>query len=227
MLRHHSLALALLGFALGFALPAGRAFGQLTISLASTTANPGAAVTVPLSLATTGPLASGLQWTMSYPPGQITGISVSAGPSAPNKVVQCVPGTGYASCLLVGMNNSSINTGAAAWVTFTMAPAATTTTVAVTGPVAVAPNGSALSVAGAGAQLTVPGISSLSCAPTVLGAGATSNCTIALTTPAAPGGSAVALYSNNGLLTVPGYVTVPAGASSVVISATAPSVSGV
>jgi len=64
--------------------------------------------------------------------------------------------------------------------------------------------------------------SSLTCSPSVIRPGASTDCTVNLSEAAPPGSDInVALASNNGLLTVPSSIPVAAGASSATFSATA------
>ena len=68
-------------------------------------------------------------------------------------------------------------------------------------------------------------LTSLVCAPSILGSNASSTCTITLNTAAA-GAATVSLASNNGLLTVPASIIVPASQSSATFSANSGVVSG-
>ena len=64
-------------------------------------------------------------------------------------------------------------------------------------------------------------ISSLTCSPDALPAGATASCAVALASPAPSGGITLLLASNSPDLTAPAVATVPAGSTSALITVTA------
>ena len=203
---------------------------QTSLSLPSASANPGAVVSLGLTLTTAGTAPAGLQWTLSYPATQISSVSVTSGPTATaaGKTVTCASSPGSTTCILIGMNATTMSTGVAAFVNLTMAPTATTTSVAIANPLAVDPSGTAISVPIPTASvITVsstsssPNITSLSCAPALLGPSGSSTCSVGLSIAAPAGGSAVTLSSSSTLLTAPASVTVAAGVTAATFSATA------
>src|ERR1051325_5034651 len=119
--------------------PGAQLQAQTTLNLSSATANPGTTITLGLSLTTTGSGPSGLQWTFTYSPNQITGISLSPGPvaTAAGKFVTCASASGSSACMVTGLNSQTIASGVVAYVSVTLAPSATTTAVAISNPTAV------------------------------------------------------------------------------------------
>lgn len=198
-------------------------FAQNTINLTSESANPGSSVDLALSLSTSGTAPSSLEWTFSYSPSEISGVTVSAGPAATAaaKSVLCTLSSGSATCLLTGLNDNSLASGTLAYVTGTLASSATTTTVSFTGAMAVSSSAAAVSTSASGAVVTVPGVSSFACSPASLAAGGSSTCTATLSAAAPSGGSVLTLTSNNSQLSVPASVTVAAGATTGSFTATA------
>lgn len=201
---------------------------QTSISLSSATASPGATLSLGLSIATSGTAPTGLQWTLTYPATQVSSFSVTSGPSATaaGKTVTCAYASGSSTCLVTGLNTNTMTSGVAAYVNVTLAPTASTTSVAISNPVAASSSGTGISISSATGGVitvttTVTTVSSLSCTPAALGHGASSTCTVSLNSSAPAGGSVVTLSSNNPLLTVPASVTVAGGATTAMFSATA------
>ena len=119
------------------------------LSLSSATSTPGGTVVLNLSLSTSGTLPAGLEWTLTYPAGQIPAIAAFAGPAATaaNKTLSCASASGSLTCLLIGSPTtgatSTIASGVVATVQVTLAPNAGTTAIALTNPFAVSPAGRA------------------------------------------------------------------------------------
>src|SRR5262249_19063526 len=100
---------------------------QTTISMSSGTANPGGTVGLIVSLANTGGAQpSSLQWTMAYPPADISNVVVTAGAAATSasKSISCTNRIGSTVCVIYGMNSSAIGSGTVATASFTIAPGA-------------------------------------------------------------------------------------------------------
>jgi uncharacterized protein (TIGR03437 family) len=194
------------------------------LSLSSAVVNPGGTATLGLALTVSGTAPSGLQWTITYSPTQISGISIAPGPSASaaTKTLYCAAAAGAATCLLTGLSANTIGSGVVAYLSATAVPGATTASIQISNPIGVDSSGNGLGVTSAvSGTIIVPSLLPVTCSPTALSAGAVSTCTVTLTQTAPPGGSSVTVASNNTSLTVPASVTVPAGASAVTFSATA------
>ncbi len=194
------------------------------LSLSSATSAPGGTVVLSLSLSASGTSPVGLQWTLTYPSGQISAITASAGSAATaaGKTIDCASASGSLTCLLTGPNTNTMAAGIVANVQLTLAATAGTTAITVTNPVGVDAGGDGLTVsAGTSGVVAVAAISSLTCSPGSLNPGAVGTCTVTLTQTAPTGGSTVTLASNNASLTVPASVTVASGATTATFSATA------
>lgn len=198
-------------------------FAQSSLSLSSLTVNPSSSLTLGLSLSESGTAPTGLQWTLLYPASQVSAISATAGSAATQagKKILCAPASGSLTCLVTGLNATTIAAGAVANIQLTLAPEATTTSLSLVTPYAVAATGKALSSSATGGVVTVPAISSLVCNPGTVNGGGTTTCTATLSAAAPSGGSKVTLTSNNTLLTLPASVTVASGATSASFTATA------
>ncbi len=98
--------------------------GQSVLSLSSAPAEPGAPVTLNLSLNTAYPgKSAGLQWTLNAPAGDVASLTTTVGPAATSadKSLYCANQT----CLLVGINAIPLSNGVVATVTLTLSPTAT------------------------------------------------------------------------------------------------------
>src|SRR5579863_3164382 len=103
------------------------AFGQDALSLSSGSVVAGQTVSLDLSLvvpASGGPAA--LEWTYSYPATAFSSVMVVAGPAAiaAGKSVSCSGGSGLYTCMVFGLNSTTMSTGVVATATFTVSPAA-------------------------------------------------------------------------------------------------------
>jgi hypothetical protein len=81
-----------------------------------------------------------------------------------------------------------------------------------------------LNGAAKGATLTLlprPALSSIACSAATIASGASTSCTVTLTSPAASGGALVALSDSSAALTIPPSLTIPAGAAFASFTATA------
>ncbi len=194
-----------------------------SLNVSSATAGPGATVVLSLALSGAGTSPAGLEWTLTYPPNQISAITAVAGTAATTagKVLSCATGAGYYTCLLTGLNVNTIAPGVVANFQVTLAANATTMSAGLINTVGVDATGVGLAVSGAGSTITVSAVSSLQCASGILSPGTAVSCAVTLTNAAPPGGSAVALASSNPLLAVPGKLTVAAGTMQAKFIATA------
>ena len=125
---------------------------QSTLSLSSGSSVPGGSATLSLSLAISGgEQPASVQWTMTYPPSDISGVTVAAGAgdSGASKTVSCSSSSGSTICVTYGMNANVIGAGVLATATFTISAGALDPSAAIqlTGVVVSSPAG-----------ISVPGI---------------------------------------------------------------------
>lgn len=195
-----------------------------SLNLSSATSGPGSGISLALSLATGSTSPAGVQWTFTYSPSQISGVSATAGPAitAAGKTLSCAGAPGSFTCVAAGLNTNSIGSGVVASVQVTMAPTATTTSVNITNPVGVSAGGSRQSpFTTTPGVITVPALTSTTCTPASLNESQSATCSITLNMAAPAGGMAISLRSNNVSLTVPASVMVAGGATTATFSATA------
>ncbi|HUI56980.1 MAG TPA: putative Ig domain-containing protein [Bryobacteraceae bacterium] len=206
-------------------------FGQTdTLSLSSGVAAADGTVSLSLTLASSTGAEAALQWTLTYPAGNVTSISAAPGAAAlaAGKAVTCAIGSGSYRCIASGMNANVIPNGVVAIVNLTIAGGVTSTAIGVTGTLGASAQGTALAVSGIGGTVTGGAstgggsvqVSALVCNPTSLGPSSSSSCAVTLNQAAPTGGSVVLLLSSNTALMVPPSVTVAAGAASATFNAT-------
>lgn len=164
---------------------------SLTLSSATTTAGG----TVPLNLSLSSPAGSApaaLQWTLTYPTGSVTSVSVAAGASATaaGKSISCAGGAAAYTCVAAGTNANTIANGVVAVVTATLSAGGNGATIGVNSAIGATPTGYWGAVSATGGSITLQA-----------GSGGTSPPTVSIT---APGNGA----------TVSGIITVSASASS-------------
>jgi hypothetical protein len=134
-------------------------FGKaVTLSLGSAYAKPGWTVDLPITLSG-GAQPAALQWSFGFS-SDVTAVTVVAGPSTKTagKTISCSANT----CLLFGVNRTTIADGVIATATFQIAanPAATTIEITVKSAVAAKIDGSSISASGGVGKVTLPGASS-------------------------------------------------------------------
>jgi hypothetical protein len=202
-----------------------------TLALSSAVVTPGGTASLNLSLTSpAGSQPAGLQWTLTYAPTAVVNISASVGTAgtAVEKVLSCAGSPGTYTCFLTGLdtgdlNANSIPNGVVAVISATIAPGTTTASIGITNALGATPSGGLDPITATGGTITTlapVSVTSLSCNPGTLTAGASTTCTVSLN-QAASSGTTVALSDNNALLSLPSSVTVPAGASSANFIATA------
>jgi len=135
---------------------------QISLTPSSSAANLNGTLSLNLTVTTVpGSEPSGIEWTLSYPAGDVAAIDVAAGPALTmaGKSIFCNHRVGMITCLGVGLNANPIYNGVAAVVTLTLAP--TTASSLLPLPVgatsAVLGDGTALSAGGNGSTVTVVG----------------------------------------------------------------------
>jgi hypothetical protein len=97
-----------------------------------------------LSLRSTSEIpASAIQWNFEYSPAVITDIRIDTGPAAAsgNKTIFCTNNPSGQTCLVAGLNGNTIDDGAVAVVTASLAADITSATITVTHTVAASPGG--------------------------------------------------------------------------------------
>lgn len=233
--KHGRFRMSLLGLPMvGIIMAAGSAFGQDALSLSSGSVVAGQTISLDLSLtapASGGP--AGLEWTYAYPATAFSSITVVAGPAAvaAGKSVSCSGGSGFYTCMLFGLNSTTMSDGVVATATFTVSPAAAigTSPIQILNSTGVTPSDTVVSVTATGGQVTITSpytVTGLTCSPAIITTPGSTACTVTLSAPAPTGGLTVATGLASGSpVTIPSSVVVPAGASSGGFTATASAVS--
>jgi len=201
----------------------------VALSLSSASATPGQSVVLTLSSSATGTSPDSLQWTLNYSATDFTSASFAPAAGAANKTLTCTNGTGTATCLVWGLNSSSIPNNVAAQVTLTLAGSTSdsSSSVQLTNGVSASSSGVAIPTTVSGGTVTIqqtPVLSSLSCSPTTLTPSVGSTCTVSLTSAALSGGATIGISVSPTAANVPSSVTIPQGSTSTTFSATAGSV---
>jgi len=102
---------------------------------------------------------AGLQWTLSYPPTDITWFNLAPGPAlmAAGKTLTCSSGTGSVTCVAAGMNANAIGNGVIAVVTATTASATSDSSASIpfTNVLGTYPSASLDIITGTGATVTL------------------------------------------------------------------------
>jgi hypothetical protein len=127
-------------------------------SLALSSGTAGANGIASLNLVLTSPAGSepaSIQFTLTFPAANVTSISVSPGPTAigAGKTAQCALASGAYTCLLFGLNATTISNGIVAVVNLTIA-ANVTIGIGIGNPVAASPTGEAILLSATGATVT-------------------------------------------------------------------------
>jgi len=178
--------------------------------------------TVSLSLTLSSPAGSepaALEWTFTYPIANVVSISATGGAAAiaAGKSLTCNTAVGSLTCILYGLNTTSIANGVAANLNLTIAPGASSTAVGISNGIGALLAGDPIALSTAGGTVTgsalptgsaQPKVSGMSCAPSSLGDFTTSTCTVTLSAAAPQGGANVTITNGNALLTAPTSVSV-------------------
>jgi len=217
-------------FAIASLLSARVSFGQTgpdSLALSSGTAAANGSVSLNLALTSpSGSQPSAIQWTVTYPPANVVGISVTAGAAltAAGKTLSCNGASGAYTCEASAENAGIISNGSVAVVNLTMAAGLTTTAIGIGNSAESSPTGSGIVVLSTGGTVTggavLPTVSSLACLPATLSSNSSSTCTVTLTQAAPTGGALVTLTNTNTALTAPASVTVAAAATTATFNAT-------
>jgi uncharacterized protein (TIGR03437 family) len=189
------------------------------LNLASGSGAPGSTISLDLTLTSVQPTVAAAQWTLTYWATDVAGIDVAAGPAAGSsgKSLSCRAQAGRVTCLLWGLNNSTVPDGVVARVKVSLAAtSAAVSSIGLTNVLGATLNGGAIAIAGHGSILTIIQplqLSGVVCAPGNLIALAAASCTVKLSAPAGLGGVTLTLASGNHI-SVPATVSVAAGATS-------------
>jgi hypothetical protein len=196
-----------------------------SLTLGTGASIPSGTVSLPLSWTADGGSVSSLQWTLTFSPGDFSGIQIMPGPAATQagKSIQCraTSATAY-TCVLTGMNATQISDGVVANAVMTVAAsgASASAAVGVVGATGASPEGDGGAVAGVGNSVTIANVAqvgSVGCSPSSIRVGETANCTVTLTQAAPAGGANVSLgqASSQGIAaTMPASLSIPAGMAS-------------
>jgi uncharacterized protein (TIGR03437 family) len=197
------------------------AFGQSNIlTLSSGTAAVNGAVSLSLNLASsTGSAPTALQWSFTYPAGNVSSVTATSGASATNagKTLQCVTGLGVYTCLTSGLNSNAIQNGTIATLNLIMATTANPTSIAVVNALGASSSGQPISISGTGGTVSGPGGSqtvqvSVSPSSATISAGQTQQLTASVT---GSGNTAVTwgISPSVGTINSSGLYTAPASIS--------------
>jgi hypothetical protein len=150
------------------------------LSLDSGSAAPGGTVSLDMHLVSpASSLPAALEWTVSYPPGDVISVNMAAGAGlmAADKTIACNAASGSTICLAYGINANWIANGVVAVVTVTLSATAGDSIIPLSmgNTSAAAADGSALPVQATGTQILLqsnptPAVASLS--PSTIPAGA-------------------------------------------------------
>ncbi|HXP87132.1 MAG TPA: IPT/TIG domain-containing protein [Bryobacteraceae bacterium] len=199
---------------------------SVAIGLSSGAAAAGGSVTLNLSLNTASSLPAALEWTLAYSALDFGAATIAAGPAATgaNKQLSCSNSAGSATCILWGLNDTTVSTGVLATVTLPINHTTDSSSqLQLTGNAAADPSGSTLATSATGGTVTIqPGMNGFTCTPVAFAAPATTSCTITLTSAAPVGGTTIALTASPAsAMTLPASVTIPQGSPSGAFSVTA------
>jgi len=156
--------------------------------------------TVSLSLNLTSPSGSepaALQWTFSYPTNNVLAISAIAGPSVTNagKTLNCVASSGTYTCLVSGLNTTTLASGTVASLSLKVAAGVTASTIDIVNPLAVSGPGNRLALSATGGVVIGFGLSTtVPTAPTNLSASTAGMNQINLGWAASTASAAVTIY---------------------------------
>ena len=129
----------------------------VALSLSSGSASPGGSVQLNISLEASGDLPTSAQWTLNYSTTDFTSAMVAAGSGVANKTLSCISGTGTATCLVWGLNTSSIPNNLVASVTLTLAKSTqdTSSLVTLTNDVSADSTGAAIPTTASSGTVTI------------------------------------------------------------------------
>jgi hypothetical protein len=203
----------------------GYAFAQnATLSLSSGSAAPGATVPLNISLAGTGTLPVSTEWNLSFSTTDFSEVNVTS--AATNKSISCQYGTGTATCMLWGLNDTPMASGVVATVSLTVSASTkdTSSLVQLTNGISASSTATAdstLTTNGTVTILQTPSLNGFSCNSTSISPAAGTTCTVQLTLAAGSGGTTISLSSSPTDVTMQSTVTVPQNSTSTTFPVTA------
>ena len=127
------------------------------LSVSAGSGSPG--TTVGLSIALNGAAPAGLEWTLNYSTADITSATLAVGSAATaaGKQLSCTSNAGSSTCLLWGINSTTISSGVVATVALTLSPTTqnTSSSIQLVNGVAAASNGTAMTTSTVGSTLSI------------------------------------------------------------------------
>jgi len=207
------------GTALLFALSAGSLCRaqSVVLALSSGSGAAGSSVTLNLKLKVAAEeLPAAVQWTLAYSAADFSSPTIAAGPvaTAAQKRLSCRNSAGSSTCLIWGLNNTTISSGVLATVSLPINHTSDSSSqLQLTRSSAANSSGAPLGTSTVGGTVTIePGLSRFTCVPVSFAAPASSSCFIVLTAAASAGGATITLGSTStSAATVPTSVTLPQG----------------
>lgn len=207
--------------ALSFLITNGFCFAQVTVQVGSASAIAGGAGSANISLSTaSGSAPASLQWTLTYSATDISSIALTpaAAVTSAGKTLSCAAGAGLVTCIIAGLNSTTIPNGIIATANFSVPTSATkSSALGITGVVAASASAAELPATGAGGTLTIEVVqlSTLTCVPQTLVTPATASCTVILTlAPANTVSIALEHTVSSAEVTMPTSINVPAATTS-------------
>jgi hypothetical protein len=208
-----------------------------SLSLTGASGTPGATITLSVNLSPgAGTLAASVQWDLTYNSNDLILVAPTyATGSAASEVAKLADCNSISAtdirCIISGLNQTAIENGTVATISFEISPSTTDTSTLVSLVSAAASDGNAnsLSITDGGATVTinqpvVPVLSGLSCTPSTVTPPTTSTCTVTLS-GAASGTTTINLSSDLAAATVPASVNITTGLSSANFTVTTSTVS--
>ena len=159
---------------------------------------------------------------MSYATKDFTALSVTAGSAAlaAGKSISCNGGSGIATCVVYGINSSSIANGVVASLNFTLSGTTTDTSsvISVSGGVGPSLGGSAIPTSTTGNSVTIqqpagPAITGMACTPDSVIPPAPSTCAVTISSAAPGGGTPITIGAGSASVIVPSNFSIPSGAT--------------
>jgi len=222
----HKLASTSVGLIGALALLTAGAMAQTpALSLTGGSGTPGNDVIVGVNLTAGSTPAASVQWDISYSSSVLSLVTapydaIGTAGSAAGKSAACnAISAGDVRCIISGLNQAGIGSGAVATLTFKIAAGTTDTStpVSLVSTDASDANGNSLGISGTGATVTIdqpaPVLSTLNCSPGAVTPPATSTCTVGLSS-AAQSTTTINLSSALPQATVPASVTIMTGLTS-------------
>jgi hypothetical protein len=199
-----------------------------SLNLSSGSATAGSVATLNLSLASTVSQPAAVQWTVTYSTTDFTGLNVAAGAAATaaGKSISCNNAPGVSTCVVYGINSSTIANGVVATLAFTISASTTdaSSAIQVSNSLSASLSATATTTSAAGSTLTilpvVPTVTAISCTPDSVIPPTPSTCMVTISPAAPAGGTSLVLSSDNSHATVSTPLLVTVGATSASFSVT-------